>query len=217
VRAAFFAAAERCAAVRFRAAERACLESAFREAADRPSRLSAFVTARARFREVALAPRFAPFLSSRLALRRVCFEAAPFFGGGNFTPARRAFDKPIAIACLVDRAPCLPSRMCSISSRTNSPACAEGDFPSRSSSLALFRRKSKAFFRAPNWAREFASLWKAVLDLLPFRSLRRSSSRLRGIFLVIDKKSSIRLPRYCAIFLKLVMAGAFANGDLFQR
>src|SRR6184192_3517097 len=134
VRAAFFAAAERWALLRWRAAERACLESALFEAADRPSRPSAFLIARERLREGAL--RFAPFFSSRLALRRVSFEAAPFFGGGNRTPARRAFDKPIAIACLVDRAPCLPSRMCSISSRTNSPACVEGDLPSRASSRA---------------------------------------------------------------------------------
>src|SRR5438874_1139517 len=134
VRAAFFAAAERWALLRWRAEERACLESALFEAADRPSRPSAFLIARERLREGAL--RFAPFFSSRLALRRVSFEAAPFFGGGNRTPARRAFDKPIAIACLVDRAPCLPSRMCSISSRTNSPACVEGDLPSRSSSRA---------------------------------------------------------------------------------
>jgi hypothetical protein len=33
-----------------------------------------------------------------------------FFGDGRFTPARRAFDSPMAIACFVDRAPCLPSR-----------------------------------------------------------------------------------------------------------
>ena len=26
------------------------------------------------------------------------------------TPARRAFERPMAIACLCDRAPCLPSR-----------------------------------------------------------------------------------------------------------
>jgi hypothetical protein len=31
-------------------------------------------------------------------------------GEGSFTPARRAFDKPIAIACFVEAAPCLPSR-----------------------------------------------------------------------------------------------------------
>jgi hypothetical protein len=31
-------------------------------------------------------------------------------GAGSLTPARLAFDRPIAIACFVDRAPCLPSR-----------------------------------------------------------------------------------------------------------
>jgi hypothetical protein len=30
-------------------------------------------------------------------------------GAGSFTPARRAFDRPMAIACFVDRAPCFPS------------------------------------------------------------------------------------------------------------
>jgi hypothetical protein len=57
-------------------------------------------------------------------------------GGESFTPARRAFDSPIAIACFVDRAPCFPSRTWCISSRTNSPAWVVGDFPWRSSSLA---------------------------------------------------------------------------------
>jgi hypothetical protein len=32
-------------------------------------------------------------------------------GGASFTPALRAFDNPIAIACFADLAPCLPSRM----------------------------------------------------------------------------------------------------------
>jgi hypothetical protein len=32
-------------------------------------------------------------------------------GAGSFTPARRALDNPMAMACLADRAPCLPSRM----------------------------------------------------------------------------------------------------------
>jgi len=152
VRAALFAAAERWALLRLRAAERVCLESALFEAADRPSRLSAFFIARERLREGALPLRFAPFFSSRLALRRASFEVAPFFGGGSFTPARRAFDKPIAMACLVDRAPCLPSRICSISSRTNSPACVEGDLPSRSSSRARSVVSSSgitSFFRCP--------------------------------------------------------------------
>src|SRR5579871_6541296 len=61
----------------------------------------------------------------------------PLLGlGGRSTPARRAFDRPIAIACFVLRAPCLPSRTWCISSRTNSPACVVGAFPSRASSWA---------------------------------------------------------------------------------
>jgi hypothetical protein len=47
-------------------------------------------------------------LYALLAARFV--DAFPFFGGLSGTPARRAFDNPIAIACFVDRAPCLPSR-----------------------------------------------------------------------------------------------------------
>jgi len=31
-------------------------------------------------------------------------------GAGSATPAFRAFERPIAIACLVERAPCFPSR-----------------------------------------------------------------------------------------------------------
>src|SRR5882762_4718530 len=42
----------------------------------------------------------------------------------------------MAMACLVERAPCLPSRMWRISSRTNSPAWVEGALPSCSSCLA---------------------------------------------------------------------------------
>jgi hypothetical protein len=128
VRAAFFAAPDRLAFVRFRAAERAWRESARCDAERRDSRLSAPLTARERLR------RDFPFRK----LRAACFFvlAEPLFGGGNFTPARRALDNPIAMACCGDRAPCFPSRMCSISSRTNSPACVDGDFPSRSSSRA---------------------------------------------------------------------------------
>lgn len=74
---------------------------------------------------------------ANLALRRVWAEAFPFIGAWSFTPARRAFESPMAIACFVDRAPCFPSRMWCISSRTNSPACVDGDFPSRLSFFAL--------------------------------------------------------------------------------
>jgi hypothetical protein len=43
------------------------------------------------------------------ALRFV--DAFALAGGfGSFTPARRAFDSPIAMACFAERAPCLPSR-----------------------------------------------------------------------------------------------------------
>ena len=136
VAAAFFAARERSAFVRRRAADFAWSDKARCEAAERGSRLSAFFTARERVRDVFRLRALCPFFRSRFAWRRVLVELVPFFGGGNFTPARRAFERPIAIACLADRAPCLPSRMCSISSRTNSPAWVEGDFPSRSSSRA---------------------------------------------------------------------------------
>ena len=133
VGAAFFAARERLALERCRAAERAWRDNALREADRRDSRLSACRTARERVRDGLL--RDFALRKSRAA----CFFvlAEPLLGGGNFTPARRALDKPIAMACCGERAPCFPSRMCSISSRTNSPACVEGDFPSRSSSRAL--------------------------------------------------------------------------------
>ncbi len=58
-------------------------------------------------------------------------EVFPLAGGGRSIPALRAFESPMAIACFADRAPCLPLRTCSISSRTNSPAWVVGAFPSR--------------------------------------------------------------------------------------
>src|SRR5437660_808726 len=131
----FFAAAERERAERRAEARFACRDNAFFDAARRPSRLSAALVARDRVREVLLRPPLRPLARSRLAWRFVRF--LPRFGGGNFTPALRAFDRPMAIACCGERAPCSPSRICSISSRTNSPAWVEGDLPSRSSSRAL--------------------------------------------------------------------------------
>jgi hypothetical protein len=113
---------------------RECRAIAGFDAAECPSRFNAPLTARERradgFLRVWLA------LMSRFARFRVDAEAVPFFGAGSFTPARRASESPIAIACSVDRAPCFPSRMWSISSRTNSPACVDGDFPSRLSRCA---------------------------------------------------------------------------------
>jgi len=134
VRAAFFAAAERDRAERCLATRFACFDNACLDADRRLSRLSARFVARERFREGFLRRPARPFVRSRSAWRFV--RCLPRFGGGNFTPARRALERPIAIACSGDRAPCSPSRMCSISSRTNSPAWVLGDLPSRSSSRA---------------------------------------------------------------------------------
>src|SRR5262249_46262561 len=121
---------------RFRADARAWVASAFREAALWPSRFNAALVARDRVDETGLL-RPCPDAYARFALVRVASEVCPRFGGGRSTPARRAFDRPIAIACFVERTPCLPSRTCSISSRTNSPACVDGDLPSRLSRRAL--------------------------------------------------------------------------------
>jgi len=109
VRAAFLAAGLRAAAPRFRAVLRAWRASDECEAADRPSRFSAALTARDRVAET-LRLGFRPFAESRAACAFIFFED-PGLGGGSFTPARRAFDSPIATACLELRAPCLPSRM----------------------------------------------------------------------------------------------------------
>jgi hypothetical protein len=124
--------------VRRRAADRACFDRAARDADACGSRSSALRVAAerralGRFRSARLRVR------SRAAFLRVCSEVVPRLGGASRTPARRALERPMAIACLADRAPCLPSRMSSISSRTNSPAWVDGDFPSRLSRIA--RRK----------------------------------------------------------------------------
>ena len=86
--------------LRAAAALLACFDSDRFDAAACPSRFNARVLAADRLADVFFAPLLVPFA-----------EAVPAFGGASFTPARRAFDSPIAIACFVDRAPCLPSRM----------------------------------------------------------------------------------------------------------
>src|SRR5215468_7632554 len=86
---------------RRRAAVCAYLERLLLEAAALPSRLSAAEIALERtldgFRRGCL-----PFCRSRLACACVLEEALPLLGTGNFTPARRALDSPIAIACCGD-------------------------------------------------------------------------------------------------------------------
>ena len=88
-----------------RADDCACRISAVVDAAEWLSRLSAAETARERLRET-LRRGLRPAARSRAAASRVLSEAG---GAGSCTPARLALDSPIAIACLVDRAPCLPS------------------------------------------------------------------------------------------------------------
>jgi hypothetical protein len=113
---------------------RACRASDWRDAAERRSRLSARVTAR----DLRGDGRFFPRRPARESVAALCRvrRVLPFPGTGSLTPERRAFDNPIAIACFVDRAPCLPSRMWCISSRTNSPACVDGALPARLSRRA---------------------------------------------------------------------------------
>jgi hypothetical protein len=108
VRTALRAAARRAAGDRRRAACVACRDNARRDAALRPSRFSALVTARER--RVDDLARFFAVVVADCALRFV-LDLAEDGGGGSFTLDCRAFESPIAIACLDERAPCLPSRM----------------------------------------------------------------------------------------------------------
>ena len=109
VRAAFRAARLRLAALRRRDAPRACDAIARREADERGSRFSALRTLRERRADDLrdLPPRE----RSCFALRRVALDVFPRPGAGSLTPARRALDRPMAIACFGERAPCLPCRM----------------------------------------------------------------------------------------------------------
>jgi hypothetical protein len=134
VRAAFRAELRRLADPRLLAARRAWLDSADREAVLWLSRRRALDTARDRLADLPVRPR-RPRLRSRAACLLV--RADPRRGGGSFMPARRAFERPMAMACSGDLAPCWPSRTCSISSRTNSPAWVDGALPSRASCFAL--------------------------------------------------------------------------------
>ena len=135
VRTALRAAAFRAPAPRLRATALACRDRAAGEAAERGSRFNALDTARERFLDGLRFPCRA-FARSRRACLRVLSDALRPLGCGNSTPARRAFDSPMAMACFVLAAPCFPSRMWCISSRTNSPACVLGDLSSSLSRLA---------------------------------------------------------------------------------
>ncbi len=133
--AAFFAEADLSAAVRLAAAPLDCFDSAALDAGLLLSRFKALVAAAERFAEGLRSA--GVFASSRLACFRVLSLAFPFAGAFSLTPARRALDNPMAIACLVFRTPCSPARTRSISSRTKSPACVEGELPEWGSASAF--------------------------------------------------------------------------------
>lgn len=103
VRAPLRAALERLELLRRRDAVRACRDSARCDAPERPSRFKVRVVARDRFAD-------GRFRFEDRCLR-LCFraEAVPVGGGGNFTPAFLAFERPIAIACFAFFTPCFPS------------------------------------------------------------------------------------------------------------
>ena len=128
VLAAFRAEALRAFAVLRPAAVRAWRDRAFFDAARCGSRFRAASVARDRRGDGRVWRWPARFADAALCLVRSVAEGG---GEGSFTPARRAFDKPIAIACFVEAAPCLPSRTWWISSRTNSPAWVDGARPAR--------------------------------------------------------------------------------------
>src|SRR5436190_13290829 len=84
------------------------------------------------------------------------------------TPARRALERPMAIACFAERAPCLPLRMSSISSRTNSPATVLADLPCR----AFRRARSRVRFSGMGFP-------SVELPQLPFRGFKHLAPRAR--------------------------------------
>jgi hypothetical protein len=104
VAAARLAASDREAFERRAAALRAWRERASVDPALWPSRLRARNVALERVVEGRCA-RILPRRESRAACRRVAAEVVPLRGGLSLTPARLALDRPIAIACLVERAP----------------------------------------------------------------------------------------------------------------
>src|SRR5207253_9121455 len=78
-----------------------------------------------------------PASNAYSALLRVRALALPLPGGRRATPARLALERPMAMACSGDLAPCSPRRILWISSRTNSPAWVVGALPSRLSLRAF--------------------------------------------------------------------------------
>src|SRR5215510_15429382 len=111
----------------------------------------------------------------RPPLRALRAAWVPGGGGGSFTPARRALERPMAIACFAERAPCFPSRTWRICSRTNSPACVLGDLPSR----AFRRARSTVRFSGMRSPSASGGLFAVELSKLPLRALEDVLLRLR--------------------------------------
>ncbi|HYE85744.1 MAG TPA: hypothetical protein VEA16_05285 [Vicinamibacterales bacterium] len=107
VRAAFCAEARRDRSERRDAARLACFDNARVEVVRLLSRFNARFVARER-----VADGRVPLRPARVAAFAARFVEALALRGGapTLTPARLAFDRPIAIACFADRAPCFPSR-----------------------------------------------------------------------------------------------------------
>ena len=74
--------------------------------------------------------------AERLGFRDDFADDLRFGFSGTSTPARRASESPIAMACRAFFAPCLPLRIWSISRCTNSPAWVLADLPARLSRSA---------------------------------------------------------------------------------
>src|SRR5438067_8501292 len=102
--------------------------------------------------------------------------------GGSATPARRAFDRPMATAWRAERAPCLPFRTSSISSRTNSPATVLGDLPAR----AFRRARSSVRFSGIGFPRvKFSQL---VLRALEHGALRARQAAAGAVDVEVEHR-----------------------------
>lgn len=177
---AFSAASCRASGPRFFAAARACLERLICEAADLGSFLRNPKIACARLPEDSLLLACVDFLA---------FFCPGF--GGSFTPARLASESPIAMACFADFAPCFPLRICSISSRTNSPAWVVGAFPSF---LSFFARSIALFSGIKGLPFEQTKGFGPRHDLFSIqsacqaRSCHESSDELRSVSELLDSE-----------------------------
>jgi len=131
-----------------------------------------------------------PIRQSRFGFSLVAPLTLPRGGGFSGIPALRALLKLIAFACCADRASCLPSRTCSISSRINSPAVVDGDFPSPSSARALFSARLVVIVpylvlgRVCTKIGLTAGPFRQPQDGIPCRELRHDETTTNGYALI---------------------------------